>query len=229
MRRAERFTLIVDLIRETQASVSRVLDLGCGAGSLTLRLLESFPEAEVIGVDFDPTMLALARERLAKFGPRSRLALTDLRDPSWVELVAEPADAVVSTTALHWLKDGQLARVYAEIAQILRPGGIFLNADHVASDHPPIQAAWERRRAEMRRVEADQDADDWHAFWSAYAEALQLDIAESHRRVIGGWEGGHEDGLPLAWHFDKLSASGFVSVDCFWRCDCDALYGGIRG
>ena len=38
---------------------------------------------------------------------------------------------------------------------------------------------------------------------------------------------GVEEGLPLAWHFDKLTESGFSSVDCFWRCDCDAIYGGI--
>jgi hypothetical protein len=36
-------------------------------------------------------------------------------------------------------------------------------------------------------------------------------------------------GLPLAWHFDRLRESGFAQVDCLWRCDGDAIYGGIKG
>ena len=79
----------------------------------------------------------------------------------------------------------------------------------------------------MRRQEGDTDAEDWGGFWNAYAEALGLDVSQIHERVIGGWEGGVEQGLPLAWHFDRLKESGFASVDCFWRCDCDAVYGGL--
>ncbi len=66
--RQERMELMVRTIRATQQSVGRVLDLGCGAGSLTVALLEAFPQARVFGIDFDPTMILLAKERLARFG-----------------------------------------------------------------------------------------------------------------------------------------------------------------
>jgi hypothetical protein len=56
-----------------------------------------------------------------------------------------------------------------------------------------------------------------------------MDAQRIDERLLGDWEGGIEDGLPLAWHLDALRASGFRSVDCFWRCDCDAIYGGIKG
>ena len=227
VRRAERYDTMILMMRETQKPVSRIVSLGCGPGSLMLAVLESFPQAKVFGVDFDSTMLLLARQRLARFGNRVDLILADLRHESWPNALATPMDAAVSATALHWLVPEQLVDLYRWVARILRPGGIFMNADHVGSDFAPIQEAWERHREEMRAQESNTAADDWDSFWDAYARALGLDIREIHRRTIGGWEGGVEEGLPLAWHFDRLSESGFRSVDCFWRCDCDAIYGGI--
>ena len=108
-------------------------------------------------------------------------------------------------------------------------GGIFLNADHVGSECSAIQAAWEGHRQEMRESESDPNADDWSSFWRDYFHALGLSMRDFNQRVIGGCEEGVEEGLPLAWHFDALRKSDFSSVDCFWRCDCDAIYGGIRG
>ena len=79
----------------------------------------------------------------------------------------------------------------------------------------------------MRRQETDKSADDWEDFWDAYGQALGVDIKEFRKKLTEPWEGS-EEGLPLEWHFDKLTASGFEALDCFWRLDCDAIYGGIR-
>jgi cyclopropane fatty-acyl-phospholipid synthase-like methyltransferase len=229
VKRTERFETIVRLVRETQRSVAGVLDLGCGTGSLMLPVLEAFPEAEVVGIDFDPIILWLAEARLARFGDRSHLLLADLRDASWTREVPSPLDAVVSATALHWVAPNQLADLYRRIAPLMRPGAIFLNADHVGSDCPEIQRAWESSREEARARQASERSEDWDTFWSEYARALGLDVREIHQRAIAGCDGAIEEGLPLAWHLDRLRESGFASVDCFWRTDCDAIYGGIRG
>ena len=79
LRRKERFELMVRLIAYTQQTVSSVLDIGCGTGSLMLPILERFPDAKVYGIDFDPTLLALAEKRLSRFGKRAQLNQTDLR------------------------------------------------------------------------------------------------------------------------------------------------------
>jgi len=228
VKRAERFDTIIRMIRATQRKVENVVDLGCGTGSLMFALLDALPEARVVGVDFDPIVLWLAKARLARFGERASLVTADLRDPSWTNVVHSPVDAVVSATAIHWLTLEQLTALYGQLAEVIRPGGIFLSADHVGSDSPEIQRAWEDHRQEMRAQEADSRSDDWKGFWAAYMEALGLEARETRERVIGGWEGGVEDGLPLAWHLDRLREHGFAHVDCFWRSDCDAVYGGIR-
>ena len=226
-RRKERFELMVGLIADTQQSVKLVLDIGCGTGSLMLPILKEFREAEVFGIDFDPTLLLLAEKRLAEFGNRVHLIQTDLRDESWLKLVPHPMDAAVSATALHWLSLEQLGRLYDKLAEILRPGAVFLNADHVRSDSKSIQKAWQKHREQMLRQEADRSTEDWEGFWDAYGKALEIDIKAFRRKLTEPWEGS-EEGLTLEWHFRKLRDSGFGAVDCFWRCDCDAIYGGIR-
>jgi hypothetical protein len=110
---------------------------------------------------------------------------------------------------------------------MLRPGGLLLNADHVGSEYPPLQRAWEGHREGMREREGHGDADDWDGWWQAYSQALGLE--RGPQASIDGWEDGIEDGLPLAWHLDHLRECGFRWVDCFWRSDCDAIYGGFAG
>jgi ubiquinone/menaquinone biosynthesis C-methylase UbiE len=226
-RRKERFELMVGLISGTQQSVASVLDIGCGTGSLMLPLLEEFREAEVFGIDFDPTLLALAEKRLAEYVGRIHLVQADLRGESWMKLVPDSMDAAVSATALHWFNPEQLEGFYKQLARVMRSGGIFLNADHVRSDSESIQKAWQQHREQMIEQEGYSGAEQWESFWDAYGQALKIDIEDFRRNLTGPWEGS-EEGLTLDWHFEKLKASGFRAVDCFWRCGCDAIYGGIR-
>jgi len=232
VRRKERFATVVALIEATQTCVKRVLDLGCGPGTLTLTILEAFPDAEVYGIDFDPSVLILAQARLARFGGRVHLLQADLRQTSWAETVPAAMDAVVSATALHWLEPDTLAALYRRIAGLLRPGGILLNADHVGSEHDAIQRAWEQHRETERTAEQQArtggpKADDWDTFWAAYSQVLGYELSAGQPSV-DGWEGGIEEGLSISWHLDQLRACGYHAVDCFARWDCDALYGGLK-
>src|ERR1700733_7672908 len=134
--REERFTALIDVVA---AAAGRddplVLDLGCGPGSLAVRLLDRLPDATVVAVDADPVLLTLGRAASAG-RPGLRFADLDLRVAGWTGRLGldRPADASVSTTALHWLLPPDLAAMYAEVATVLRPGGLLLNGDHLAED-----------------------------------------------------------------------------------------------
>ena len=226
-RRQERFELMVQLIADTQAVITRILDIGCGTGSLMLPVLKRFPAADVYGIDFDPTLLALARRRLTDFGERVHLIQADLRDESWLGCAPGDVDAVVSATTLHWFGPEQVSRLYRQLGEILRTGGIFLCADHVRSSDANIQKAWEQHRAQMAGPQDSRSADDWDGFWDAYGKVLKIDIKKFRKELTEPWRGS-EEGLPLEWHFERLKAVGFQSVECFWRLDCDAIYGAVR-
>ncbi len=227
-KRSERFEIIIQLITATQSSPKRILDIGCGTGSLSLRLIESFPEAEVFCVDIDPTMLWIAETMKRKYDNRIHILQHDLRDTSWRKNFSFTFDAVVSATALHWLNGDQLNTLYQQISQLLRPSGIFLNADHVGSDSLIIQSYWDRCRDMKRSDESLSPENDWDSFWTDYTKALGVDVNKIRDPLFKNRESGPEEGLPLSWHFDKLREANFTVVDCFWRCDGDAIYGGLK-
>jgi SAM-dependent methyltransferase len=119
----------------------RVLDLGCGDGRLSLRLMEA--GALVVGLDSSPAMVEAAQGRGvdARVGHAQRLAaefeteagpipgtgaVADAAKPALARV--ESFDAVFSNAALHWVRDepgGQDAMLRG-VAAVLRPGGRFV-------------------------------------------------------------------------------------------------------
>jgi hypothetical protein len=117
--------------------------------------------------------------------------------------------------------------LYKQFSRILKPAGIFLNADHAGSSNTHIQKDWENQRNCLSHKSGKSNADDWDGFWRAYGQALKINVKDFRKKLMGPWVGS-EMGLPLEWHFDNLKKAGFEAIDCFWRLDYDAIYGGIR-
>jgi ubiquinone/menaquinone biosynthesis C-methylase UbiE len=110
----------------------RALDLGCGDGRLAALLLQHRPSlTEVVAVDRSPPMLQRARERFADAKSIVRVRHTDLDAP--LELASTSFDVVVSGFAIHHLEHDRKRALFAEIAALLTPGGLFANLEVVAS------------------------------------------------------------------------------------------------
>ncbi|MGH3783301.1 MAG: class I SAM-dependent methyltransferase [Pseudonocardiaceae bacterium] len=218
--REERFEVLVDLVEAVAGPRPRVVDLACGPASLGARMLTRLPEAEVVGVDADPVLLALARSTR-----RSGLTLVDadLREPSWVRKIpAGPYDAVVSTTALHWLDEPHLRQVYAACAGLLRPGGLLANGDHLqttASDRlVELALELDRRRAARHGAKGE----DWAAWWTAVRQDPELGdaVAERDRRVLDHSE---HSGNSRETHERALRDAGFSEIDVLWCKGTDTV------
>src|SRR5262249_51783202 len=111
------------------ASVKRVADLGTGDGYLLEALRVARPGLGGIAVDFSAEMLRRVGERFAAV-PEVDVVEHDLDVPlpAW-----EPFGAVVPAFAIHHVADGRKRGLYVEVFGRLRPGGVFLNLEHVAS------------------------------------------------------------------------------------------------
>lgn len=121
--------------------VDRVLDLGTGDGRLLALVRTARPGAAVLALDLNEHMLAAARERFATAADAADVEVRahDLEDP----LPGEgPFDAVVSSFAIHHVPDRRKRTLYAEAFALLRPGGAFLNLEHVASPTPALHQAF---------------------------------------------------------------------------------------
>lgn len=131
--REARFTAMFDALAELLPASFVALDLACGPGSISQRLLARFPSAQAIAVDIDPVMLAIGRGALGTVDGRLRWIEADLASRDWLEALGETqVDAVLSSTALHWLEPEPLARLYQDLGRLLRRGGLFLNGDNMA-------------------------------------------------------------------------------------------------
>jgi SAM-dependent methyltransferase len=232
--REDRFTALIDAVQEgTGRPDPLVLDLGCGPGSLSVRLLARLPQATVVGIDADPVALTLGLAAYPDL-PGLRLIDLDLRVPGWSRRLhlSRPADAAVSTTALHWLPEPELRAMYAELASVLRPGGLLLNGDHFALDAEqyPVLARLDlalRQREDLRRFPGGH-SESWHAWWDAAAAdpALSRLVAERQRRHV---DAGHHgtSSTRLATHVDALTRAGFAEIGTLWQRGDNRLLCGV--
>ena len=232
--REDRFTALIDAVEEgTERRDPLVLDLGCGPGSLAVRLLDRLPRATVIGIDADPVSLTLGQAAYSG-RPGLRFLDLDLRVPGWSGRLGldRLADAAVSTTALHWLREPDLRAMYAELAAVLRPGGLLLNGDHFNLDpkESPTLARLDlalRQREDLRRFPGGH-SESWHAWWEAVdADPLLAPrAAERRRRHVDAGHHGTES-TQLATHIEALRVAGFAEIGTLWQRGDNRLLCGV--
>ncbi len=100
----------------------RVLDLGCGTGTLTVMLKESEPRADVVGIDGDPVVIARARGKAAE----ADLAIAFDEGMAYDLPYSDGSfDAVVTSLVLHHLSPRRRGQALNEVARVLRAGGRF--------------------------------------------------------------------------------------------------------
>ena len=235
-RREERFRVITKAVEALTGPAPMVVDLGCGPGSLAERVLAAIPGSRCVAVDADPLLLALGRAALADRGDRLRFVEADLRDPDWAETAnVADLDAVVSTTALHWLDPAALVAVYDTAHRLLRPGGVVLNGDNLdyPADRPRLSSlAAASFAAAADRAFGENGVPGWDDWWAlaeaepalAAAAALRRDrqraaLAKHPARVGHG---------TLSAHLTALTAAGFVEVDTLWQDLDDRVVVGIK-
>lgn len=109
----------------------RVLEIGCGTGSLALRAQRMHPDAELVGIDPDPLALARARRKAERSGRPVRFDQGKAGDLPYPD---ESMDRVLSSFMFHHLDDAEKRRALAEIRRVLRPGGQLHLVD-VAGHH----------------------------------------------------------------------------------------------
>jgi SAM-dependent methyltransferase len=201
----------------------RVLDLAGGTGTIALRALDRFPDAQVTVVDQDPVLLALAA---ASLDGRATIVSADLNRPDWVTaLPHRDYDAVLTATALHWLDPERLAVLYGEIHGVLRAGGLFANADHMPDEGLPELTKRLLGRADARREAryATGAALSWRDWWTRVAADPQLAPLHAEReKIYPTAHGTAEWTPPAAWHLNALRTAAFTEAGLLWRGAADA-------
>lgn len=220
----ERFTAMLDALGVLLPERFVAVDLAAGPGTLSRRLLRRFPAARCIAVDLDPILLAMGRATLGEAGGRLRWVEADLTSPAWRAALGEDqVDAVLSTTALHWLPPAALLRLYHDLGGLIRPGGVFLNGDNMPFG-PGLPSftklrEWKRQTVSSEESFAARGQENWEQWWAALGrEAGAADLlAERARRFA--WRTGERDWTPPIYdvHVAALRDAGFREVGTIWQ------------
>lgn len=198
------------VVRQALPDVSVFLDVGSGSGILSQVMREQYPAAKAVLVDYSEPLLEVAR---SQFTPQqAAIFQQDLNQPDWAKTVVaySPFDAVVSGYAIHHLSDARKQALYAEIYDLLRPGGIFVNVEHVASPSTWVEDLF------------------IHSFADNLYQVVQHDGFTYEQIVERLREDDGDIVAPVEHQCDWLREIGFSNVDCFMKIYAFAVFGGTK-
>ena len=211
--RETRFRVMLDTIEATVGRSPRILDLGSGPGSLSLRILRRFPRAHCVAVDYDPVVLRIGQGALGSYRGRLRWVDTKIGVPGWTEdLPSGKFDAVVSTTALHWLSPEVLQKLYRDLGRLVRSNGVFLNGDYIpfGPTDPRIRRLVKRiHRLRLRSPERRAALGAWRRWWQEAARAPELAVSFREHRRRRAQHPHREKVLPVDAQIRVLRRAGF--------------------
>jgi len=188
----------------------KVLDLGCGDGTLTAELTDGYPNIKPTLVDGSPDMLGKAKERLALF-KGAEFVNASFQDMLAGGVALGRFDFIFSSLAIHHLDSSEKAALFGYIREHLEDGGYFLNIDVVLP--PDGLEGWY--------------LGTWRDWMDERRRLLGLDnIGED---MVKRYKD-NEDNKPdtLGTQLAALKEAGYRDVDCYYKYGIFAVYGGSR-
>lgn len=200
--------LALELIAAAAASVTptatRLLDVGCGAGNYTLRLLQALPGMSVTLVDLSEPMLTRARDRVSAAGAAD--ITTVQADINELPLRESTFDVIVASAVLHHLRDDAAwENVFAKLCGSLAPGGSLWIFDLVENSLPEVQAV----------------------MWERYGEYLTGLGGTDYREHVFDYIAAEDTPRPLLYQLDLLRRAG-LEVEVLHVNACFAAFGGVK-
>lgn len=198
--------LVAEAAAATTPHARHVLDVGCGAGNYTLKLLERLPDLNATLVDLSRPMLDRAAERA---GRATTGAVTTLQgDIREVEVGEARYDIILAAAVLHHLRtDAEWRAVFTSLHRALRPGGSVWVFDLVESAIPAVQ----------------------RLTWARYGEYLAGMKDETYRDHVFAYVEKEDTPRPLTFQLDLLREVGFAQVDVLHKTVCFAAFGAVKG
>jgi tRNA (cmo5U34)-methyltransferase len=197
--------LVAEAAAATTPHSRHVLDVGCGAGNYTLKLLEFLPNLDATLIDLSQPMLDRASERVSRAtSGRITTIQADIRE---TRLADGEFDIVLAAAVLHHLRnDEEWRNVFTALYRTLRPGGSLWVFDLVESSIPAVGRLMRRRYGEYLTGLKDEAYRD-HVF--AYVEK-------------------EDTPRPLLFQLDLLRQVGFAQVEVLHKNVCFAAFGAVK-
>lgn len=201
--------LTLELTTSAAAALSpaakTMLDIGCGAGNYTLKMLEKIPGLDCTLIDLSMPMLQRAQQRVsAVTSGKVEMIQADI-------LVAELPDLhydiVLAAAVLHHLRaDGDWEKVFSKIYRSLKPGGSFWISDLISHEPGELNQLFEER----------------------YANYLEELGGAEYREKVLTYIDAEDSPRSVAYQLELMKKAGFRYVDVLHKNACFAAFGGVK-
>jgi tRNA (cmo5U34)-methyltransferase len=198
-------SLVAEAAAATTPHARHVLDVGCGAGNYTLKLLEHRPGIDATLLDLSRPMLDRAAERVGRAtAGRVTAVQGDVRE---VDFPAAAFDVILASAVLHHLRtDAEWEQVIGAFFRWLRPGGSVWVFDLVESPIPAVQKI----------------------LWRRYGDYLAGYKGDAYRDEVFDYVEREDTPRPLAFQLDMLARAGFGPIEVLHKHLCFAAFGAIK-
>jgi len=195
--------VLIDSVQFNTYDNIRIIDLGCGTGSIAKKLADKFPNSKIVCLDIASKMIEIAKYKLQDYKNTEFI----VGDFSKIDF-HEQFDVVVSSLALHHIQtDNEKKEFYTRIYSILTNSGQFINADVVLATTDYQQAI------NMSR-------------WIDY-----MNKSVSMEEILNKWIPGHKTEDRPSKLMDQLKwleDIGFKNIDVLWKYYNFSVYGGMK-
>ena len=213
----EQIGMMLTILSWQDGKVNNFLDLGCGDGVLGAAILGRFPKSRGMLADFSEPMLDQARAGLKDYASQLEFLNVDYADPNWVKLVQHAAlfDAIVSGYSIHHQPDVRKKLIYAEIYSLLKPGGWFVNVEHIAPGTQLVTEMFESYIVEAR-----------------VAKEVRSGGTQTRQQITEAFNSRQDKAVnilaPTEVQLNWLRELGYQDVDCYFRAYTLAVLAGRR-
>lgn len=197
--------LITAAAKAIQPKATSVLDIGCGAGNYTLKMLSKVPNLNCTLIDLSLPMLERAQERVSAVTTGSvQIAQGDIRE---IDLGKNQFDIILAGAVLHHLRDdADWEFVFAKLYDCLTPGGCLMISDLLVQDHDGVN--------EM--------------ILGKYGDYLHQHGGLEYQQKVFSYIEMEDTPRSMTYQLDLMKRVGFASTEILHKNSCFGAFGGIK-
>ncbi|GIZ07999.1 class I SAM-dependent methyltransferase [Flavobacterium sp. UMI-01] len=197
--------LITATAKMVTPKAKNILDLGCGAGNYTLKMLSKVPDLNCTLIDLSQKMLDKAQQRVACVTKGTVETIQgDIRE---ITLPNNQYDIILAGAVLHHLREEtEWEMVFQKLYDSLTVGGCFFISDLITQDHQGVN----------------------QLIWENYSDYLRQQGGKEYQQKVFAYIEKEDTPRSMTYQLDLMKKVGFASVEILHKNACFGAFGGIK-
>lgn len=197
--------LITEASKRIMPNAQNVLDIGCGAGNYTIKLLSKIPNLNCTLVDLSKPMLEKAHERVSHL--TNNTVITIQGDVREVDLNKNNFDIILAGAVLHHLRDSSdWETTFRKLYDLLKPGGCLMISDLIIQENETVN----------------------EYIWERYGDYLESVNGKDYRRKVLDYVEKEDSPRSMTYQLELMKEVGFRKTEILHKNMCFGAFGGIK-